>query len=83
MGFIDFDGKRYWDVRETDMWYTAMKDWEVNSLPSDAARRLDVITFKTKDAAKAQIEKDLLESRAQKDEELRIAATERRKEKTK
>ena len=51
MGFIDFDGKRYWDVRETDMWYTAMKDWELNSLPSDAARRLDVITFKTKDAA--------------------------------
>ena len=50
MGYMDFDGKRYWDVRDSDKWYTSLQDWESNPLPSDASRRKDVITFKTKDA---------------------------------
>ena len=48
MGFLDFDGVRYWDVREAEKWYFPMYDWETNPLPSDANRRLDVTTFKTK-----------------------------------
>jgi len=53
MGYLDFDGKRYWDVRETDKWYTDMRDWETNPLPSDASRRKDVAAMKTKDVAQA------------------------------
>lgn len=54
MGFIDFDDKRYWDARETEKWYTQMKDWEINCIPSDASRRDDVIALKTKDVEVAQ-----------------------------
>ena len=62
MGYIDFDGERFWDVREYDKWYFKMKDWESNPIPSDASRRSDVITFKTKGAVLAQAEKEMLES---------------------
>ena len=47
MGYLDFDEKRYWDVREPDKWYFEMNDWESNPLPSDASRRVDVTTFRT------------------------------------
>ena len=65
MGFVDFDGVRYWDVREPEKWHTKMNSWELDCLPSDASRRLDIITLKTKDAEAAQVEKDLLWSAAQ------------------
>ena len=43
MGYIDFDGIRYWDVREIDKWYFQVQDWETGYvLPSDATRRADV-----------------------------------------
>ena len=62
MGYLDFDGVRYWDVREIDKWYFKLKDWEADALPSDSSRRSDIVTLKTKNAALAQIEKDILES---------------------
>ena len=74
MGFIDFDGERYWDAREPDIWYTQMKDWEINCLPSDASRRLDIITLITKDAEAAQTEKDLLWETALHEAQLRLQA---------
>ena len=61
MGFLDFDGVRYWDVREPEKWYFPMQDWESNPLPSDATRRLDVTTFRTKTVEQAQKQKDIIE----------------------
>jgi len=50
MGYIDFDGARYWDARETEKWYFQVNDWDFDSLPSDASKRKDVVTFLTKGA---------------------------------
>ena len=78
MGFLDFDGKRYWDVREPEKWYFAMNEWESDPLPSDSTRRLDVTTFKTKTVELAQEQKDIIEQQAVRDEELRASALEKR-----
>ena len=67
MGYIDFDGVRYWDTREPEKWYTEMNDWDVDCLPSDASRRLDIITLRTRGAEAAQIEKDQLWAAAEHD----------------
>lgn len=61
MGFIDFDGERYWDAREVDHWCTPLQDWEVDCLPSDSSRRRDVQILKIKSADEAQVEKEKIE----------------------
>ena len=61
MGFIDFDGERYWDAREIDHWCTPLEDWEIDCLPSDSSRRRDVTTLKIKSADEAQVEKEYIE----------------------
>ena len=78
MGYLDFDEKRYWDVREPDKWYFEMNDWESNPLPSDASRRVDVTTFRTKTIELAQEKKDLIEQQKEKDAEMRNSAIEKR-----
>ena len=68
MGYIDFDGARYWDAREIDQWCFRLNDWDFNPLPSDSSRRLDIVKFTTKNADEAQIEKDILQSQNNKDQ---------------
>ena len=78
MGYLNFDENRYWYVREPDKWYFEVKDWESNHLPSDASRRVDVTTFRTKTIELAQEKKDLIEQQKEKDIELRNSAIEKR-----
>ena len=40
-GYLDFDGVRYWDVREKDQIYFPIAGEEPNSLPSQASKRTD------------------------------------------
>ena len=60
MGYLDFDGVRYWDVRERDKWYFKLDDFEHRCLPSDARRRPDVIALAIKGVEEAQVEKDAM-----------------------
>ena len=53
LGYVDFNGVRYWDVREMDRWYHMLKDFDFDPLPSECSRRLDIILLKTKDAESA------------------------------
>ena len=64
---MDFDGVRYWDVREIDRWYHKLKDYEFDPLPSDSTRRPDIATLKTKDAEAAQIVRETLDKSDTKD----------------
>jgi len=45
MGFIDFDGARYWDIRDAEIIHAKPRDEDVvpDSLPSDSIHRTDRI----------------------------------------
>lgn len=50
MGFIDFDGLRYWDIRErANIWFPVSPQGE-RSLPSDSTKRQDSIILASGDA---------------------------------
>jgi len=78
MGYLDFDGVRYWDVREKEKWYFRLEDFESDCLPSDANRRPDVMALAIKGVEAAQVEKDAMHEQAVKDEEMREEAASRR-----
>ena len=46
-GWMDFDGVRYWDVREKDAICFPIAGEEPNSLPSQASKRSDGCTLIT------------------------------------
>ena len=47
MGFFDFDGVRYWDIREKNKtWFKVVSD-DPKSLPSDSTKRPDSVALKT------------------------------------
>jgi len=77
-GFVDFDGKRYWDYREIDT-----VNYEVQSvaeyLPSDARNRTDGIFLRTRPVTEAQAEKERLENIQRNDKKLREENAERRR----
>mmetsp|Transcript_16678 Transcript_16678/g.19302 ORF Transcript_16678/g.19302 Transcript_16678/m.19302 type:complete len:146 (+) Transcript_16678:605-1042(+) len=45
-GYIEFNGKRYWDIRETRI-YEIIPSSEKTLLPSDSRNRLDILILKT------------------------------------
>ena len=53
MGYIDFDGVRYWDVREQVNYYVKGVDLEKLALPSDSRKRIDSVTYKAGDMVQA------------------------------
>ena len=81
MGYIDFDGVRYWDGRR-------MQNFEVEQitpkqgivLASDARKRIDTVALVGGDVEKAQENKDTLENNQRADRKLREAAAKRRLE---
>jgi len=64
MGFLDFDGVRYWDYREKNRVHFSV-DYEPpadKSLPSQSTKRSDGIFLDTKTVDEAQEEKERLEN---------------------
>jgi hypothetical protein len=75
MGYIDFDGQRFFDVRDIVNYRpTAV---EV-SLPSDATKRTDSIAFLSGEVEQAQVNKNNLELLQRADRKLREDAAKRR-----
>ena len=61
MGFIDFDGVRYWDLRDSDDFMYFPFPLGKKSLESDSTKRSDSVTLALGDVAQAQVEKENLE----------------------
>ena len=80
MGYIDFDGLRYWDVREQVNYFIKGVDLDKGALPSDSRKRIDTVAYKAGDMAQAQENKNTIEIIQRKDRKLREAAEKRREE---
>ena len=60
MGFLDFDGERYWDVRE-QLLMPVHDGHGFRKLPSDSRNRTDLTELKRGDVDRAQEQKEELE----------------------
>lgn len=89
MGYIDFDGVRYWDVRQQVNYppfdlpktETALPGGKTRLvLPSDTTYRSDSLTLADGDVGEAQLRKNELEEAQRHDRRLREAAEKRRKD---
>jgi len=71
-GYIEFNGERYWDIRETKA-FGIYPSSASTTLPSDSRCRLDLIAAKTedKDSDIPQDQKDALENNQRHDAKLR------------
>jgi len=78
MGFIDFDGVRYWDLRDSDQFMYFPIPFGKRSLESDSTKRADSVTLATGNVEQAQVEKERLEVLQRGDRKLREAAAKRR-----
>ena len=79
MGYIDFDGVRYWDIRRMQNFGIIEPPIE-KVLPSDWRNRTDTRALQAGDVEQAQINKDAQENKQRVDRKLREAADKRRKE---
>ena len=65
MGYYDFDGVRYWDIRDKEKHFTPV-DMNIKNvpgvIPSDASFRTDSVTMRTQTIEEAQVEKERLEN---------------------
>ena len=68
-GYIDFDGERYWDVRDCIKFPVSHSD--KNVLPSDSRHRIDLISYEKNDLTEAQNNKEKLEILQRHDAKLR------------
>lgn len=80
MGYMDFNGKRYFDTRMTEIFYFPSKPLKKKALPSDSCRRPDSITLEEGLVKEAQLMKEELEDIQRKDKKLREARNKRRNE---
>ena len=80
MGYIDFDGRRYWDIRRMINFEIRCADLAKEALPSDCRNREDSIKLFQGDIETAQANKDMLENKQRADRKLREAADARRKQ---
>ena len=81
MGYIDFDGVRYWDVREQVNYIQQGSDLNSKTtLQSDSRRRPDAINRYLGNMEVAQEAKHELEVAQRKDRKLRETAAKRRAE---
>lgn len=80
VGFVDFDGVRYWDIRDAELIHTKPRDEDVvpDSLPSDSVRRTDRIFLAERPIEEAQVEKERLENLQRHDRKLREECETRR-----
>ena len=60
MGYIDFDGQRYWDYRDESRVHFPVIECK-DTLPSQSTKRTDGIFLRTKTVEEAQAEKERLE----------------------
>ena len=77
LGFCDFDGKRYWDLREQIVHPVQGKPLE-KSLQSDSRLRIDSQALLAGDVEQAQKNKDQMEGIQRRDKDLREQAQKRR-----
>ena len=78
MGYMDFNGQRYFDIRHNeDIYYPIILDGET-ALESDSTKREDSVTLAAGDQDAAQKRKEELEELQRKDRRLREAAHQRR-----
>lgn len=61
MGFVDFDGVRYWDLRDSNDFMYFPISLGKKSLESDSTKRSDSVTLALGDVVHAQAEKENLE----------------------
>lgn len=80
MGYIDFDSRRYWDIRRMNNFEIRCADLTKEALPSDCRNREDSIKLFQGDVETAQANKDMLENKQRADRKLREAADARRKQ---
>ena len=80
MGYLCFDGVRYWDIRDVDQFHFKPREDDIdpNSLESDAVRRTDRIFLAEKPVNEAQAEKEKLENLQRHDRKLRETCDKRR-----
>ena len=80
MGYIDFDGIRYWDIRDDEQFPKYFKPdiLAPNPLPSDSLKREDRRLLLEVDYDGAQTAKEDLEELQRKDRKLREACEKRR-----
>ena len=77
MGYMDFDGQRYFDLREQDV--REVKPLDINKcLESDSRLRIDLVELARNDEIAAQENKDFLEVTQRRDRDNREAAQKRR-----
>lgn len=87
LGYIEFDGVRYWDLRETQVQSVEGVSFEQQRgsdsfvLPSDCRLRKDSIDLRAERVEEAQTNKNALELRQRNDTALRKAAEQRRAKK--
>lgn len=79
MGYVDFDGQRYWDIRHMHNHEIICADLLKEALRSDCRNRGDSIGLIEGDIDRAQQNKDNLEVKQRADRKLREAADARRK----
>ena len=80
MGFIDFDGVRYWDIRERQSIHFPISAKGQLSLPSDSTKRKDGMMLAAGNVQQAQVFKEELENLQRHERKLRETAEKRRAE---
>ena len=81
MGYVDFDGVRFWDGRRMQNFeILPFDDKHTYNLVSDSRKRIDSVALKAGDVDDAQVNKDKLENFQRADRKLREAAAKRRLE---
>jgi len=80
MGYVDFDGERYWDLRDEDTFKKHFKPNQLDRspLPSDCTKRADRNCLVEDDFDQAQAEKEKLEELQRHDRKLRAECDARR-----
>lgn len=76
LGFIEFNGKRYWDARDQEIFQLKQSK---NVLPSDACFRKDLQVMLTGNIDGAQEEKERLENLQRHDARLRAENAKKKK----
>ena len=80
MGYLNFDGVRYWDMRDKEKIHFPPRwvDVDPKCLPSDASKRTDRMFLESRPIDEAQEEKERLENLQRHDRKLREECEKRR-----
>ena len=78
MGYMDFNGQRYFDIRHNNEIYYPLNLLHMEALPSDSTRREDSNVLASGDLEQAQRKKEEMEEAQRHDRKLRETCTTRR-----